>query len=1834
MFTSGSSLLHVLSSTSFWTIQYSRLRQLESFQKRNNLRKFLLSILFFSTINFLSAQDPGAALDFDGVDDRVEITDGAWNDFGSGNFTVECWVKKQAATVAWSNLAALGKWNTGASQGTNEWGLFLTSDGSNQLPTFVVEVGNTTYQVSGTTSLVLDTWYHIAAVREGTTISIYVNGVLENSFTNAGITSINNISGREIILGKIDGFAGHTNMEMDELRIWNIARTQPEIASSKNQELPSGIVNLLANYHFNQGIESSNNTGITQLEDGSGNMLNGILYNFALNGTTSNWVAPGGVTKPIFSFLASVAGREQVVDHSLGNTTLTLNFCPDESLTFSDYFGIPSSNIRLLEMITGGTSNVTYAGGPITVPRSTMDLPSSFFSATYGPYSLASGSSGSIIQTIVPYFDKNTNNMYDPLEDCLGDTITIIYNVNLQQDPVITSQPQDTPVCNGGSGAVLSVGATGPLLSFQWQKFDTTAAVLNFVNITGATNATYMVPGPVTYENRYRVIVFSNFGLPCQDSVISGTAQMVFATDEGLACNKLINISLGEECELELAPDLILEGTYNHPFYAVQVMDKNGKSLGNVINGTFVNKKWDVKVINTCTGNSCWGQIFVEDKLPALIMCRPDTLINCFDTADFTKPPFLPRAIDNCNPNVAVEVIFNEVLPYKNCTTDTIAVRTIRYRAVNATATCERRIYYRKANIIDILIPKNYDGMPGNNLPLSCSYNWETGIKNRYPDPHETGSPYFPGYNEFTNGININNICKIQVTYRDEMTNGTCLGIKVILRRWIIMDWCTRRSREETQVIKIIDDSGPEFEIPTIPSIRTSVHDCASTIIAPPPINVYDCSGNNHYSYKVEFKLDPECNLSSILGTYAFVSGNIKSELITSGSEAGKWRISGLPVGCTWLKYTLSDSCGNQTIKYTRININDGVAPVAVCDEHTVVTLSADGKATVYARSVDDGSHDDCSQVTLKIRRMTPGCNASTIDWTDVIDVCCTDKIVVAELRVTDRSGNSSVCMANVHIQEKIVPVIVCPENITLTCDADTSAMVTGKPIEGKSNPNGGYYYDNCTSPILTWTNSGKLNDCGEGGIKRTYSVMDNAGNTNTCMQTITVRNSIPFSGPSWSKVATTTLEGCINADTDPSKTGKPLYINLSCSKVIATYQDIIFPKVDGVCYRIERKWTVVDWCKFRSEGDTITYRWPGVVTEGVNQWTYTQIINVIDKTKPEVTVSNAGREFGITENTCNPNLTIQESAYDCNPTATKSLQWSYEVRRNNILYKSGNGTGGTLNANGAYEAGSYTITWQVHDQCGNSETKSYSFNVLDRKKPSAYCLGNITTVVMPTSGSVGVNARIFDRGSTDNCFGPLVFSFSNTYPLRTSDSIQIFTCSDFPTGKDTIHRSINMYVWDVSRNTEFCTVKLIIQKNAACNASGSKPEFSVGGNITNEKNQILDVVPVYLTEANSSTNKMHKTDNKGMYSFKQLEPSGAYTLKPLKNDDHLNGISTLDLVMIQQHILGLKSFTSPYQYLAADANGDKKVTAADLTEIRKLILGINAEFSKVNSWKFFNRAQQIAEIQQPWAVSESIYVNATTGDVMDNNFVAVKTGDVNISAKTSANMQVVESRTRSGSFVIDNKSFAPYQKIVVPITSQNISALSGFQTLFTYDDTKLSFKGIIPGALAIEENAYVNKDGNLIVSWFSAHGEVDVNNKILFVLEFESMEKGTLDAALFMNSDKLKSEYYGVSNTEHPLNMTINKLYDAALLEVGQNTPNPFSATTHISVLMPQDGSAQLKVMDNSGKIVIQKEELFRKGKNEFTIQHHELGSPGIYYYEVKSLGQSFMKKLIKIVD
>ena len=245
------------------------------------MKKYYLLIfsIFCSTLFF--AQNPGNTLNFDGINDNVFSTlPTVFDDIQNNDITLEAHIRYQGTgftRVFFAQKDANNFFTISATNVSGQMELY-----------FYVGAAGITHSVRTTTPLNLNQNYHIAARWTAATslVELFVDGEL-TGLVFGGDTSIgtNNVMA---IGARTDGLQSF-NGDIDELALWNEARILCLIVQDANEGVTLGQPNLISYYTFNQGIANDDNSGITTLVDATGNHP-GTLQNFALNGTTSNWI--------------------------------------------------------------------------------------------------------------------------------------------------------------------------------------------------------------------------------------------------------------------------------------------------------------------------------------------------------------------------------------------------------------------------------------------------------------------------------------------------------------------------------------------------------------------------------------------------------------------------------------------------------------------------------------------------------------------------------------------------------------------------------------------------------------------------------------------------------------------------------------------------------------------------------------------------------------------------------------------------------------------------------------------------------------------------------------------------------------------------------------------------------------------------------------------------------------------------------------------------------------------------------------------------------------------------------------------------------------------------------------------------------------------------------------------------------------------------------------------------------------------------------------------------------------------------------------------------------
>ena len=143
-------------------------------------------------------------------------------------------------------------------------------------------------------------------------------------------------------------------------------------------------------------------------------------------------------------------------------------------------------------------------------------------------------------------------------------------------------------------------------------------------------------------------------------------------------------------------------------------------------------------------------------------------------------------------------------------------------------------------------------------------------------------------------------------------------------------------------------------------------------------------------------------------------------------------------------------------------------------------------------------------------------------------------------------------------------------------------------------------------------------------------------------------------------------------------------------------------------------------------------------------------------------------------------------------------------------------------------------------------------------------------------------------------------------------------------------------------------------------------------------------------------------SDTTGRYLYDVMKV-GNYTLTPKKNNDinKTNGVTSLDLALIQSHILGKTKLNSPFKIIAADVNGDGKITTLDLVNMKRLILGLDTTYTNIATnekrlWAFVDSSYKFPDSTNPFPFKDSISYNGLNTIKNNQTFIGVKLGDVN----------------------------------------------------------------------------------------------------------------------------------------------------------------------------------------------------------------------------------------------
>lgn len=415
----------------------------------------------------------------------------------------------------------------------------------------------------------------------------------------------------------------------------------------------------------------------------------------------------------------------------------------------------------------------------------------------------------------------------------------------------------------------------------------------------------------------------------------------------------------------------------------------------------------------------------------------------------------------------------------------------------------------------------------------------------------------------------------------------------------------------------------------------------------------------------------------------------------------------------------------------------------------------------------------------------------------------------------------------------------------------------------------------------------------------------------------------------------------------------------------------------------------------------------------------------------------------------------------------------------------------------------------------------------------------------------------------------------------------------------------------------------------------------TISGNIRTITSPVESVDSVTVNLTGTTVNSMLTTTD-GNYSFDV--PSGAdQTVTPYKNINWRNGgnVNILDVLALHRLSLGIDSYSSTSQEVAADSDGMNGVNILDVLLAHRISLGIIEEIPTNTSWRFVDSDLGVPAAPLTNGFAEGRTYNNITTDIIDADFLGIKVCNI-VGASSGAGFMSDDADERDEPlyFSVDNFELITGQDYAVEVKAKDFNHISAYQYNLLLNTEYAQLNSVTPGVISnmtLDNFNTLNSAAGVIgTDWYELHPMDVVNETVLFTLNFTATEGGIQLSEILSIDKENELAFHANGNSEvGDVELEFNTTTavspvaenDFALL---QNKPNPFSSETIISFVLPENAETTLTIIDVAGKAVFQTKTQAQKGYNELKINANDLPSTGVFHYHLDSEVGAAVRKMV----
>jgi hypothetical protein len=551
------------------------------------------------------------------------------------------------------------------------------------------------------------------------------------------------------------------------------------------------------------------------------------------------------------------------------------------------------------------------------------------------------------------------------------------------------------------------------------------------------------------------------------------------------------------------------------------------------------------------------------------------------------------------------------------------------------------------------------------------------------------------------------------------------------------------------------------------------------------------------------------------------------------------------------------------------------------------------------------------------------------------------------------------------------------------------------------------------------------------------------------------------------------------------------------------------------------------------------------------------------------------------------------------------------------LTFDTENATNNSVRTNGLpYNSGCrryHRIRWTVMDECGDSAFCEKRIELYDCQAPSPISQG-FKTLNFHSNYELTVPLNDIAGEYLDDCATASQYLFSTRSNIYQNDTL--FKFCEVPSGVLVIvpiwladqGRDLNcngIISWD-ERIKYQVSVPVVFTGDGTQDCSN--PNIFISGKIKTVLGEGIAKTHVLVKDVNQSYAPVI-TDVNGEYALPHIDYTYPVTVTASRNDGVKNGVSTLDLVLIQKHLLGIEPFTRPEQFIAADASNSFSLSAIDLVILRKLILGLVDTFPIGKSWRFFDTLSF-------GNTTESIIISSEN-ETSNVDFIGVKLGDINLTANPQFTSLTSRSYPPAQYWTTDAQEYLPGDIIEIPVQCTTLNSMIGFQ--FTLSDPDLEFLSVSSNHIEISEDDYALFGDKMTMSWYALDEVTCHPGDIVFTVKALAKKAGALQQSLQLNSDITNAELYSAQDDIFIPKIVIQSNVEDHLTLFAAE-PNPWSTTCTIPFHVQHDGNLNFTVYDVNGAKLFSEEKYYTSGYHEIKLNAGDVSAGGLLLYTLQS--------------